>query len=110
VRLLCRDCKQPYEPSPEERERLKLGQDLIYKAKGCEKCNHIGYRGRMCVCEVLPVNEPIRNLIVERADSHKIKETARSHGMSTLTESALFSVKQGLTSLEEAFSVMLIEE
>ncbi|MDD5355548.1 MAG: ATPase, T2SS/T4P/T4SS family [Candidatus Omnitrophica bacterium] len=110
VRTLCQECKEPYEPSREERERLNLGQDLIYKAKGCEKCAHIGYKGRMCVAEVLLVNENIRDLIAGRTDYHKIKETARANGMRTLTESALFAVKQGLTSLEEALSVMLIEE
>ncbi|MDD5618493.1 MAG: GspE/PulE family protein, partial [Candidatus Omnitrophica bacterium] len=110
VRVLCQECKEPYEPSKDEREKLNLGQDLIYKAKGCEKCSHIGYKGRMCVSEVLVVNEHIRSLMGEKTDSHKIKEAARAEGMRTLTESALFAVKQGVTSLEEALSVMLIEE
>jgi len=110
VRMLCQDCKEPYEPTAEERKKLNLGQDLIYKPKGCEKCSHIGYKGRMCIAEVLTISDPIRNLIVEKADSHKIKEAARSNGMHTLTENALAAVKQGMTSLEEALSIMLIED
>ena len=110
VRKLCLDCKEPYEPSADERKRMNLGQDLIYKPKGCEKCNHIGYKGRICVAEVLLLNDEIRNLIIEKANSHKITEVAKANGMRTLTDSALLAVKQGITSLEEALSATLIEE
>ncbi|MFC1709252.1 GspE/PulE family protein [Candidatus Omnitrophota bacterium] len=109
VRNLCQDCKEAYEPSEEERAKLKLGQDLIYKAKGCEKCNHIGYKGRSCIAEVLLINDDIRNLISENASFQKIKEDAHKQGMVTLIESAVMKVKQGMTSLEEALSATLIE-
>ncbi|MDD5005969.1 MAG: ATPase, T2SS/T4P/T4SS family [Candidatus Omnitrophica bacterium] len=109
VRKLCPDCKEPYEPSQEERQRLDLGQDLIYKAKGCDKCAHVGYKGRICVAEVMLLNDALRDLIVEKANSQKIKEIARNNGMRTLTESALSAVKQGITSLEEALSATLVD-
>ncbi|MBL7197862.1 MAG: Flp pilus assembly complex ATPase component TadA [Candidatus Omnitrophica bacterium] len=109
IRKLCPDCKEPYEPSEKERKKLNLGQDLIYKAKGCDKCNHIGYKGRLCIAEALPVNDVIRNLISENANSQKIKEVAHANGMLTLTESALLKVKEGTTSLEEALSATLVE-
>ncbi|NQU18568.1 type II/IV secretion system protein, partial [bacterium] len=110
VRRLCQECKEPYEPTDDERRKLKLGQDLIYKAKGCEKCSHVGYKGRLCLAEVLIVSDAIRNLILERTNSQEITEVARANGMRTLTESALAAVKQGITSLEEALSATLMEE
>jgi len=110
VRKLCPDCKEPYEPTPDERKKLKLGQDLIYKAKGCDKCNHVGYKGRVCIAETLLVTDDIRKLIAEEADSHKIKELAHSQGMLTLTEAAIEKAKEGVTSLEEALSSTLGEE
>jgi type IV pilus assembly protein PilB len=109
VRNLCPDCKEAFEPTEEERKKLNLGQDLIYKAKGCEKCNHIGYKGRSCVAEVLSVNDVIRGLIAENATFQKIKEVAHANGMTTLAESAIIKVRQGITSLEEALSATLAE-
>lgn len=111
IRRLCLECKEPYEPTIEERKGLNLGQDLIYRAKGCEKCNHVGYTGRICVGEVLLVNDKIRELITtEKVNSQKIREMARANGMLTLSESAIEKVKEGITSLEEALSATLIEE
>ncbi|MFC1646216.1 GspE/PulE family protein [Candidatus Omnitrophota bacterium] len=109
VRKLCPDCKEPYEPSEEERNKLGLGPDLIYKAKGCDKCNHIGHRGRVCVAEVLLLSDAVRSLIAENATFQKIRKAARDNGMVTLSESALNKVKEGTISLEEALSATLAE-
>jgi len=107
VRRLCPDCKEAYEPSPEQLKSVKLKSELIYRPKGCPKCNQLGYKGRACIAEVMLVNDQIRDLINQRASFQKIKEVARASGMETLYESALKKVESGLTSLEEAFSVTL---
>jgi len=105
IRKLCPDCKEAYEPTPEQIGTMKIKSDLIYKPKGCSKCNQIGYRGRMCISEVLVVNEEIRDLISQRASFQKVREVGRSFGMQTLYESSLKKVEEGTTSLEEALSV-----
>ncbi|MDD5255178.1 MAG: ATPase, T2SS/T4P/T4SS family [Candidatus Omnitrophica bacterium] len=105
IRKLCPDCKEAYEPTPEQVGTMKIKSDLIYKPKGCSKCNQIGYRGRMCISEVLVVNEEIRDLISQRASFQKVREVGRSFGMQTLYESSLKKVEEGTTSLEEALSV-----
>lgn len=107
VRRLCSDCKEPYEPTAEERERFGLGQDLIYRAKGCEKCNHIGYKRRTCIGEVLYVDDEIRSRIVAGVNSQQIRDVARKQGMTTLYESGIKKVKEGITSLEEALSATI---
>lgn len=107
VRRLCPECKEPYEPTPEERERFKFTADLIYKAKGCDKCNHIGYRGRTVIAEVLSVDDEIRSHIVAGVNSQEIKKIAVSRGMMTLYECGLKKVEDGVTSLEEALSATL---
>lgn len=107
VRRLCPDCKEPYEPSAEERERFDLGQDLIYRAKGCDKCNHIGYKRRTCIGEVLYVDDEIRSHIVAGVNAQQIRDAARKRGMTTLYESGLKKVKEGITSLEEALSATI---
>ena len=107
VRKLCSDCKEAYEPRPEQLGNIKLKVDLIYKAKGCPKCGQVGYRGRLCIAECMTINEQIRELINQRASFMKIREVAKATGMRTLYESAIEKVEQGVTSLEEALSVTL---
>ncbi len=107
LRKLCPDCKEAYEPTPEQRKNLNLKSELIYKAKGCPKCNHMGYKGRLCIAETLVVNEQLKELVNQRASFQKIKDAARSFGMLTLYESAISKVEEGLSSLEEAFSVTM---
>jgi type II secretory ATPase GspE/PulE/Tfp pilus assembly ATPase PilB-like protein len=107
LRKLCPDCKEAYEPTPEELGSVKIKSDLLFKAKGCSKCNQIGYRGRVAIGEILIVNESIRELINQRASFLKIRDVAVSQGMQTLFDSAIRKVESGVTSLEEALSVTI---
>jgi type IV pilus assembly protein PilB len=107
VRKLCPDCKEAYEFKGEESKGLNLKTELIYKPKGCPKCNQLGFKGRLCVGEVMVVNSELQNLINQRASFQKIREVAKQTGMQTLYESALKKVEAGVTSLEEALSVSL---
>lgn len=107
LRKLCPNCKEAYEPTPEQIKNLKLKAGLIYKPKGCAKCNHMGYKGRTCIAEVMVINEQIGILISQRAPFAKIKEAAQASGMQTLYESAIRKADDGITSLEEALSVTL---
>lgn len=107
LRKLCPDCKEAYEASSEKLANTKLKADLIYRPKGCAKCNNLGYRGRVCVSEVMIINEQIQSLIGEKAPYQKIREVARANGMQSLYESALKKVEDGITSLEEALSVTI---
>jgi type IV pilus assembly protein PilB len=111
VRKLCPECKEAYEPTLEQIKSANLTRDLIYRPKGCAKCNQLGYKGRSCISEVMLVNAEIRDLITQRAPFQKIKEVARATaGMQTMYESAIKKVEEGITSLEEALSVTLGED
>jgi len=107
IRKLCQDCKEAYEPTAEQIVGIKINADLLYKPKGCSKCNHIGYKGRTCVSEIMAVNYQLREMISQRANFQKLREVGRATGMQTLGESALKKVEEGITSLEEALSVTL---
>lgn len=107
IRKLCPDCKEAYEPDQKTLGNIKLNAELIYRPKGCPKCNQLGYKGRACISEVMMINEAIRELISQRAPFQKIRELARANGMQTLQESAFKKVEQGLTSLEEALSITI---
>jgi type IV pilus assembly protein PilB len=107
LRKLCPECKEAYEVSEEQKKKLNIKTDLLYKPKGCSKCNQIGYRGRSCISEVLVVNEDIRDLIGQRVSFQKIRDAAKEAGMQTLYETGLKKVEEGVTSLEEALSVTI---
>lgn len=109
IRKLCPDCKEAYEPNPEQLKNTNLKADLIYRAKGCPKCNQLGYKGRSSIAEVMIVNQPVQDLINQKASFQRIRELVRSAGMQTLYESAIKKVQEGITSLEEALSVTLGE-
>lgn len=107
VRKLCPDCKEAYEPSAAQLKGSSVKADLIYRVKGCVKCNNTGYKGRTCIVEVMPVRLEIQDLINQRASFQKIREVARALGMQTLYESGIKKVESGVTSLEEVFSTTL---
>jgi type II secretory ATPase GspE/PulE/Tfp pilus assembly ATPase PilB-like protein len=107
LRKLCPECKEAYEPSAELVKRLNLKKDLLYRSKGCPKCGQIGYRGRICIAEVMRINQEIGDLISERASYQKIKDAACRNGMTTLYQSALRRVEDGTTSVEEALSIVI---
>ena len=107
VRRLCPDCKEAYEPTSDQLKSIKLKAELIYRAKGCAKCNNTGYRGRVCIAEVMMVNEEIRDLINQKASFQKIREAAKANGMQGLYEAGLRKVEDGTTSLEDSLSVTL---
>ncbi len=107
ARKLCPKCKEPYEPQPDQHGGISFKSDLIYRAKGCEDCNHSGYRGRVVVAEVLVVDDTIRQLISNKASYTQIKDAARKNGMDTLFESGIRKVEAGITSMDEILGIAI---
>ena len=105
ARKLCPECKEAYEPNEKELGGIKVNTELIYRPRGCSKCNQIGYKGRICIAEVMVIDDALRQLITQRASYEKIKEVACSSGMQTLYASGLKKVEAGITSLAEVLSV-----
>ena len=77
-------------------------------AKGCEICSHTGYKGRVCIIEMLEVDFEMKDLILNKASTTKMIESARRKGMITMREDGILKVVQGLTTLEEVHRVTSI--
>jgi len=114
VRKICNHCKQSYVPPQELVEDIKKvlgplynvkGQLKLYKGKGCEKCGDTGYVGRIGIFEVLPVEEKIARLILERSPSSKLETQARESGMVTMTQDGYLKTIEGVTTIEEVLRV-----
>lgn len=107
LRRVCTSCGEPYTPSPSEVRRLGCSHDDLRGAsfidgKGCAACRYTGYRGRVCVFELLVLNEMVKDAILGRRTSYEIRRiSVESSGLVTLVEDGLLKAAQGQTSLAE---------
>ena len=110
IRKLCDACKTKVTTIDEELlsaagvDINELKEHTIYEAKGCEKCNGTGYKGRMAIHEALYFTKEIRQIIVRsgiEVDEEKIRIQAKKDGSKSLRDSGIEKVILGLTSLDE---------
>ncbi|HRR96773.1 MAG TPA: type II secretion system protein GspE, partial [Candidatus Ratteibacteria bacterium] len=73
--------------------------------KGCKKCYNEGYYGRTAIFELLAIDDTIRNFILDRDSSQKIKNYSIKKGMKTLRMDGAEKVKQGITTISEVLRV-----
>ncbi len=113
ARKLCEHCKESYEPEAFEKKLLSISESdncTLYKAKGCEKCNGVGYKGRLAVLETLRFTSEMDELLLEGASQHLLLEKAIENGFSTMAQSGIRWVRQGKTTLEEISRVVNLTE
>jgi type II secretion system protein E len=106
VRVICVDCKEPYNPDPIVLQELGIRPEdarniTLFHGRGCPECNYTGYRGRTGIFELLTLTEPVKQLVLKRAASSEIFRQARNDGMRTLREDGWQKVVQGITTPEE---------
>ncbi len=113
LRTICVKCKEPYSPPKDAIKRLGMNLDVLdksevtfYRGRGCDACKGTGYKGRVGVYELMPVNEKVRELILARASSYAIREAAIEAGMRTLKDDAMEKILLGMTTLEESLRVI----
>jgi len=83
---------------PGKRVRVKEGE-------GCFECRNTGYFGRTGIFEIMPLDDAVKNLILQGADAPEIKREATKNGMRTLRQSALRKLAEGVTTCEEVVRV-----
>lgn len=108
ARRLC-SCRQPTEVGEEALLAAGFhGAELYdwtpYRAIGCERCAHTGYKGRVGIYQVMPVSEAIEAMILGHGTALDIAAQSRREGVKTLRESGLQKVRQGLTTLDEVLA------
>jgi type IV pilus assembly protein PilB len=108
VRRICKECKEAYEPTPDEREVYPPdgAPDVLYRGRGCKACRNTGFAGRLALYELFPVASEVRRMVLEGQDMDRIFKHAISNGMVTLRECGLRKAAEGTTSLEEVMSVV----
>ena len=83
---------------------------VCYLGAGCSKCNNTGYKGRVGFYQVMPMLDPIRELILNGANTAEIKRESMRLGVKTMRQSGLTKVKEGITSFEEVLRVTVADD
>ena len=119
VRKICTECRTESKLSKETIEIIEkqLSPELIKKfnlnkvglkifyGKGCPKCQNTGYSGRIGIFEILAMDEEIKRMIMEKADSDQIRDKAVAKGMTTMIEDGIEKVISGITTIDEVLRV-----
>lgn len=114
ARLLCRKCRESYEPSKDDlagipvSEELKTG--LLYRANGCDECHGTGYRGRMALFEQFEPDAAFWKTVACRDNTQPV-----SRGMTSAADRVIMPfwthawrhIQNGDTSLAEATRVLM---
>jgi type IV pilus assembly protein PilB len=114
ARKLCTHCCEAYQPTEAEMADLRVGREVLgavdgtpfFRKKGCPRCNHTGYKGRVGVFQYLRMSEEVAALAVQHASRDEIERAAAAAGMRSLWDDGLEKVASGLTSLEELARVL----
>jgi type IV pilus assembly protein PilB len=115
VRVLCKDCKKPIDTDAAIAEKVKKFLDTlpakvdkapyanykIYAPVGCEKCNGIGYKGRVGVFEFLEGGSDLEKTILHEASEVALREVAARQEMVTMQQDGILKVLEGKTTFEE---------
>ena len=115
ARKLCSHCCEMYSPSIDELLRNRVSSEVaaasdgaaFYRKRGCPRCSHTGYRGRIGIYQLLVMTENLESLAVSRASREEIERAAMEGGMHTLWDDGLAKVAAGITSLEELSRVLV---
>jgi general secretion pathway protein E/type IV pilus assembly protein PilB len=114
ARALCPHCKQPHRAEPHEMRLLGLAPQTppptLYRAAGCPRCDHQGYKGRQAIMELLRMDADLDELVARRATQREIRQAALGKGFRSLADDGLRRVIEGATSLEEISRVVDLTE
>lgn len=120
VRTLCPDCKQEANPTDAEKKIIEetlaeiqdktylegVQTEKIWKSKGCEKCNMLGFIGRMGVFEAILADEAIEKVVLQNPSEREIELVAKPQNILSMKEDGILKVLQGHTSLDELARVI----
>ncbi len=115
IRVICPQCKESYSPEPSLIKQLAAyaplnAEKAFFRGRGCEACRFTGYKGRTAIFEMFSISDSLRELILQKAPAHQVRQKAISAGMIPLRASGCKKVSLGLTTIEEVIRVTYEEE
>jgi type IV pilus assembly protein PilB len=115
VRRICSECRTQFQPSDELLMELQLPLNTarkykFYYGKGCARCNNSGYKGRIGIYELMMISDEIRDGVAAESSADDLRNIARQQGMTTLRESGLKLIFDGLTTIDEVVRETVLED
>lgn len=106
VRRLCEDCKAEELTNKKDWSSFVIFDMPLknYTAVGCNKCHYTGYKGRVALYEVIPIDMELASKIKE--NDHSVENILKQRGIKTLAERAYEIYLEGTTSLEEVYPLL----
>jgi general secretion pathway protein E len=118
VRLNCPRCREARKPDDLELKKLRdaglsidqFPEGKIIVGKGCDYCFQSGYVDRTAIYEMLPIDDVMKEQIMDRASATVIKKSAVERGaLKTLRMDGLHKVLRGLTTIDEVMRVTQLD-
>jgi len=114
VRRICSQCREETQPGDDLLLDLGLKPEEVqdkkfYRGRGCEACNNTGFKGRVGIFELMPVNDDLRNMIMEGASTDELRTLAIDQGMFTLREAGINFLYNGTTTVEEVIRETILD-
>ncbi len=112
VRKICRDCSTEVPATDREKEIFAengMAVTNVYRGRGCSACSNTGYRGRMAIHEILPIDRELKELILSQVSGNVLRDYMKQKGYNTLLQDGLLKVLSGITTTEEVLRVATTE-
>ncbi|MDH3452984.1 MAG: ATPase, T2SS/T4P/T4SS family, partial [Gammaproteobacteria bacterium] len=109
VRTVCSNCRTSYLASPELVERFGWqgsGQVSLVRGRGCGECYDSGYRGRLGIHEVVPVEPELQKLVLSNPSRNDLTDYLDQKKIVTLCGDGIRRAREGLTTIEEVSRVV----
>ena len=111
VRRLCPYCRKKTTLTAEQARALKKPEAegmAAFEAGACVYCAGRGYRGRVGLFEMLPIDEEFSRKIIQGGEEADFREMMKQRGMASLLDDAMEKVREGTTSLHEVLAAAAI--
>jgi type IV pilus assembly protein PilB len=110
VRRLCKTCRHPYQPAAELATQYGLRPEhQLFEPVGCPDCGKLGFRGRIGIQEVLPINAKLRDAICTNQAESELHKIALQNGMVNMFRDGIGKAIAGLTTIEEVYQAVVAE-
>jgi type II secretory ATPase GspE/PulE/Tfp pilus assembly ATPase PilB-like protein len=107
LRKLCNSCKEQTNLNTKDFPmgyKMPEPIDTYYRAVGCPECFYTGYKGRVAIYEIIPINNEIVSVIKEHPQN--IKDNI-NYKYQSLSRKAFDLLANGTTSIEEIYSLLI---
>ncbi len=123
IRKLCTECKQERITNDKEKKIIEetlssvddktylegTQSEKVWEAKGCEKCNGTGYKGRVAICEAVLATKEVGEAITNNPSEESVKQASRSQNILDMKQDGVLKILRGISTFDELGRVIDLE-